>query len=68
MARRSGFTHCEEVVGAFGCIHGLIGGAQEHGDTGSGAGINTDSDGGCNFDVFDIRGELFKPKFGSWDW
>ena len=56
--------HREEVVGAFGGIHGLFGGAEEHGDTRRGAGINADSDSGADFDVFDIRDELFEGEQG----
>ncbi len=62
MAGHSVFAHREEIVGAFGCIHGLVGGAEEHRNTGGGAGINADSRSGSDYDVFDIRGELFESS------
>ncbi len=56
------FTHREEVVAALGCIHGLVGGTEEHGDTGGGAGMNADSRSGSDFYAFNIRGELLESS------
>ncbi len=57
---RSEFTHREEVFGALGGIHRLVGGAEQHSDAGGGTRVNADSHRCADFDVLDLLGELLE--------